>query len=279
MVENNDQPIEESYQEHKQNIEKEVAESKERESNQGINKRVTALEKLKAKLSKQEAQQKPIQQTKAQRRASFLERMQRRKGIHQGIKKLTNSVMPSKSFIDSRRPASLPLPSSRAQTLQINNRDKTSAMQRFNEIKQRRLMEANLKNNQISQNTQQMLSRLADIQNKGKTDDMNQQRILAEKRIVSQAGNLLATPNIFREDPNRLNSWLETEGNPIRAPNVFAERPDTPHITVTGRPNILQTREAGNNLNLLGSFNGQPNQQTTNKPADDKPIRLNFWKS
>jgi len=123
----------------------------------------------------------------------------------------------------------------------------------------------------ISPNTLRILENLKQIQGKAKADDANMQRILRERKMVSQQGELLKAPSLFKATPGQMEGWLERpETNPLRAPNIFAEdRNRNPSIMDTqGRPNILQSVQK---LNFFGDPLTQEQQ--------NRPIKLNFWKS
>lgn len=100
---------------------------------------------------------------------------------------------------------------------------------------------------ELSPNTVAMLDRLKEVQNKAQFDDFENQRRLKERRIVADAGNLLKARNLFGPDSAKFNI-METEGNILQAPNVFKEIPGNMLLRPTGRPTILNTREAGNSL-------------------------------
>lgn len=123
----------------------------------------------------------------------------------------------------------------------------------------------------VSPNTQAMLDHLHMVQNKAKTDDMNMQRILREKKILNSAASLLAAPSLFKARPGEMEGWLERpETNPLRAPNIFKEdRSRNPNIMDTqGRPTIIQSVQP---LNFFGNPDG--------RPVDTKqPIKLRFFK-
>ena len=99
----------------------------------------------------------------------------------------------------------------------------------------------------LSPSATAILTRLRKTQNKGKMDNIRQQRILEERRIVSQKGNMMkAHTNMI--DTTMDFTGVDPETNILMAPNVFRESPDNPHILRTNRLNILQTKEAGNRL-------------------------------
>ena len=125
-------------------------------------------------------------------------------------------------------------------------------------------------NTQLSQNTQAMLARMRFVQNKAILDDMNMQRILRERKILSSHGELLKAPNMFQAIPGQMEGWLERpETNPLRAPNVFQEdRNKNPSIMDTqGRPTILQSVMR---LNLFGD-------SINSESKSPKPTRLKFF--
>ena len=101
------------------------------------------------------------------------------------------------------------------------------------------------KDRTISPNTRQILTRLMRTQNKAKTDDIEMQRRIMERKMVSKAGSLLATPYIFNQ--HQLNLTGIPEDNILLAPNTFREDPED-FILKQKRPGILNTKETGNNL-------------------------------
>ena len=95
-----------------------------------------------------------------------------------------------------------------------------------------------LSNNSISPNTQKMLMDLRRVQNKAKSDNIDQQRRNEEKRLVGTAGSLLATPYIFKD--YQLDATGVSGDNILSTPSVFKEEAGN-SILRTDRPNILQT--------------------------------------
>lgn len=104
--------------------------------------------------------------------------------------------------------------------------------------------------NTISPNTLRMMAEISRIQNLPKTMDLNQQRIHRERRMVNQQLSLLNTPNMFKPS-NRDFDLFDDTYNPLKAPNMFKERRDLPNPLNTRKLNLLQTREAGNDLRFL----------------------------
>lgn len=103
---------------------------------------------------------------------------------------------------------------------------------------------------QVSPNTQRILDNLRRTQLKAQRDDVEQQRRHQERRMVASAGSLLATPYIFNR--HQLNLTDVSGDNILMAPNVFKENPDgSGNILRPNRLNIMQTREAGNNLKFF----------------------------
>lgn len=115
-------------------------------------------------------------------------------------------------------------------------------------VEERRRLQMQTPQGQVSPNTQMILANLKYIQQKAKRDDLNQQRVHMERKMVSDAGNLMNTPNLFGPDSNKLNI-LDMQNNILSAPNAFAERMDN-KIMQTNRPSLLNTKEVGNNLNF-----------------------------
>lgn len=100
---------------------------------------------------------------------------------------------------------------------------------------------------ELSPNTVMMLDRLRRVQEKAQLDDFEQQRRNKERRIVAQAGNLMKARNLFGPDSAKFDI-LEMEGNILTAPNVFKSDGSNNILRPSGRPNILQAKEAGNSL-------------------------------
>ena len=99
----------------------------------------------------------------------------------------------------------------------------------------------------LSPSAAAILTRLRKTQNKGKNDNIRQQRILEERRIISQKGNMMkAHTNMI--DTTMDFTGVDAETNILMAPNVFKETEENGHILKTNRPNILQTGITGNRL-------------------------------
>jgi len=98
----------------------------------------------------------------------------------------------------------------------------------------------------LSPSANAILTRLRKTQNMGKMANIRQQRILEERRIISQKGNMM------KAHTNMIDTTMDFTGvdqtNILMAPNVFKESPDNPHILKTNRPNTLQTGITGNRL-------------------------------
>lgn len=104
-----------------------------------------------------------------------------------------------------------------------------------------------LAQNTVSPNTQRIIDRQRRVQLKGKRDDINQQRIQQERRLVANKGNLLrAHENLHKVEMDF--TGVDPSTNILMAPNTFKEIPENKVLRNTGKPNILQTREAGNSL-------------------------------
>jgi len=100
----------------------------------------------------------------------------------------------------------------------------------------------------VSPNTQRMIIDLRRVQNMGKTANIDQQRRHFERRLLSEHGNLMRA----HENMNRVRiDFTGVNGeNILMAPSVFKENPEN-NILRTKRFNIMQTREAGNNLKFF----------------------------
>ncbi len=106
--------------------------------------------------------------------------------------------------------------------------------------------------NTVSPNTQRMLTEIRRIQNKGQRDNIEQQRRIRERNIVGRSMNMMkAHENMTKTDMDF--TRLPDGDLPIlAAPNVFREREDgSDNILRQKRFSIMQTREAGNNLNFF----------------------------
>ena len=99
----------------------------------------------------------------------------------------------------------------------------------------------------ITPNTQRILDQVRAIQTKGARDNANMQRVLRERKMVSQATELVKAPSLFGPESNTFNVFDETF-NPLKAPNVFAAREDNNIMRKRTPFNIMNTREAGNDL-------------------------------
>ena len=98
----------------------------------------------------------------------------------------------------------------------------------------------------LSPSAEQILTRLRRVQNKGKRDNIRQQRIHEERRIISDKGNLMkAHENMININMDFTN--VDPETNILMAPSVFKEDARE-NLLRTNKLNILQTREAGNSL-------------------------------
>lgn len=97
----------------------------------------------------------------------------------------------------------------------------------------------------VSPNTQRILDNIRRVQNKGRIDNIEQQRRLMERKLVEKRTNLM------KAHENMINVDFDVTGvsrdNILLAPNTFLENPAN-NILRPGRLNILQTREAGNQL-------------------------------
>lgn len=102
----------------------------------------------------------------------------------------------------------------------------------------------------VTPQTQAILDRIKWIQQKGPRDNANMQRVIRERKMVSQATELLKTPSLFGPESNTFNIFDETF-NPLKAENIFAKRDDMPSLLNTGRPNIVQTERTGHRLKFF----------------------------
>lgn len=132
----------------------------------------------------------------------------------------------------------------------LYNRDMRGITSYHDLLRARMLLESRRRNEELSPQTRLMLDRLREVQTRGLRKDDQMQRVLRERRIIQNATDILRTPSLF--DSKNTRGKLDFTGvdpseNILFAPNVFKERPDN-KIMRTGRPNILQTKETGNNL-------------------------------
>jgi len=97
----------------------------------------------------------------------------------------------------------------------------------------------------LSPSARSILLKLRRIQNKGKSDNIRQQRIQAERRMISEKGNLM------KAHENMINVRMDFTGvsneNILMAPNTFKENPEN-NILRQNRPSLLNTKEMGNDL-------------------------------
>lgn len=101
----------------------------------------------------------------------------------------------------------------------------------------------------ISPNTQQMMDDIRRIQNKAKTDNIEQQRRHFERNLIRKRMSM------FRAHENMVKTSLDFTGvnpeeNILFAPNTFVENPED-NILRQKRLNVLQSREGGNNLKFF----------------------------
>jgi len=101
----------------------------------------------------------------------------------------------------------------------------------------------------ISPRTQRMLDTIRRIQNKGKSDNIEQQRRIRERDMVGRSMNLM------KAHENMINVDMDMTGvsneNILMAPNVFTEDGSNNILRNTrGNLSILNTRDAGNDLHF-----------------------------
>jgi hypothetical protein len=108
-----------------------------------------------------------------------------------------------------------------------------------------------LAKNTISPHTQDMLVKLRRIQNLPDTKNIEAERRRVERKMLSNQMSILNAPFVLNKYSADF-TGVNPETNILMAQNIFKSRPDN-KIMKTNRPNILQTRESGNSLNLFGS--------------------------
>jgi len=128
----------------------------------------------------------------------------------------------------------------------IMNTEPKAVIGDYYERKRRMMLANQMKNNYLSPNTRLMLERTMAIQNKGAADNSRMQRIHRERKILSDATNILRTPFLFKND--KLDMTGIGVDNILLAPSVFAENPANTRILSKKKHTILTTREDGNNL-------------------------------
>jgi len=99
----------------------------------------------------------------------------------------------------------------------------------------------------ISPGTRKILVHLMRIQNKAQGDNIDMQRRIMERKMISDEANLLRARNLFGPDSNNMD-MLSEEHSILKAPNTFKANPENSILRKHGRPNILQTRQAGNSI-------------------------------
>ena len=98
----------------------------------------------------------------------------------------------------------------------------------------------------LSPNTQKILLRLRQVQNKGKLDNIEHSRRTEERRLVGRSMNMMkAHENMTKVRMDF--TGVNPEENILMAENVFKENPEN-NILRPKRLNLLNTREAGNDL-------------------------------
>lgn len=195
-----------------------------------------------------------------------------------GTTKLLGLDDSAKQFVKSKK--SRQNKTSRSNSKNISNLDKTKVLELYAQQKKNKLSEDQIRHSELSENTKKMLMRLLEIQTKSKRDDQRMQRILREKKILSDASNLLKAENMFTNDGSQMKHWIngfeDGIGNPLLAPNTFKEIPEN-RIIKTNRPNILQTsKEYGSQLDFFGS-RSQSSPKIKSKKSSSS--RLSFWRS
>lgn len=100
----------------------------------------------------------------------------------------------------------------------------------------------------VTPSTQQILVALRRTQNKAKIDNIEEQRRHHERNLVGRSMNLMeAHKNLV---PVRIDFTGVSEDNILSSPSLFKENPED-NILRTKRLNLMQTREAGNNLRFF----------------------------
>lgn len=84
------------------------------------------------------------------------------------------------------------------------------------------------------------------VQNKAKVDLILDKKFRQQQRDMSKQHNILNAPQMKAETMD----ILSEEYSILKAPSMFSENKH--NIMITNRPNILQTRQAGNGLNFFG---------------------------
>jgi capsular polysaccharide biosynthesis protein len=172
--------------------------------------------------------------------------MAKRKKSAKGVTRLVKALVapPKRPKVRVKRPTVAQVMARQGVLL---NTDQQLVYQRYLQEKQKQLAYRKFQEAKLSPYTQRQLAIIAAIQNKAKTDDAKRQRIKREQAILGKSMNILSTPYVFKDNTLDVTNVDNTQ-NILMAPNAFKERPDNPHILKSDRPNILQTREAGNDL-------------------------------
>jgi len=105
----------------------------------------------------------------------------------------------------------------------------------------------------ISPNTQRILDTVRRIQNKGKSDNIEQQRRIRERNMVMRSMNMMkAHENMI--DTSMDFTGVKPEDNILFAPNVFKENAENNILRSRGA-NLLNTNSYGNTLNFARDDN------------------------
>jgi len=127
----------------------------------------------------------------------------------------------------------------------ISNVNLQEVLRKFYEDRSQHLLRHHRGSRELSFKTRQELERILQIQNLSKTADMKQQRILRERNILGKSMNLMKAH--YNLNKTRLDFSGVTKDNILSAENIFRDDPEH-HILKPKRLNILQTKEAGNDL-------------------------------
>lgn len=185
------------------------------------------------------------QRTANPRRATVAQRIKQRET---GLKRLVNALYARAYSNPTKNSLSRRVTISEEDLRGISNVNEREIVARHEQLRRKALEESYDENRRLSTNTRLMLERLRQIQTKGARDNDRMQRVLRERRIIAQAGDLMKTPNLFKRDERNLNILQEDPNHDILlAPNTFKANPDNNILRPRGF-NILQTNLTGNNI-------------------------------
>lgn len=196
---------------------------------------------------------KDNKKAEVKKKSGLLKRLSSMKNIklpgREDILKLAGISQPEKKQIKRKPVKRIPM---KKEPLQVSNTNYRKTVEFYEQQRTARQIESVLKNRQLSESAKQILSRLMRTQNAGLEARNRIARIQREKKIISEAGNILKTPSIFSGKQDVDITPLEVpELNPTKAENLFSQEKQEQNRIKPRSLSILQTKEAGNDLKFF----------------------------